>query len=571
MKKIYTILIFLSYIVFSADYQLSVPKEVLLRDQAYLEISSSSFITIIEKKNKENFNWSFGSFKSSNYSSINGRVERKHSTKIGFSISSLGDFIIPDLVIEIDNERHTISGQKVKVVKRKDNVVSEDEAFMRVFFDGEEVLGNKKFELFKDQEINLKVELFAPIGSRVDYPRLVDLNSQFVIAQVFFQRGRKSSLKYIEKYTQTYKGKTYEVSVFEGRLTLVKEGEVDNMMVIAYIFAKNRMGVNPIFNFNTPFSSVGGGKKPVYFYFPTVSISNIPKTFEKGVHNLGLVGDWSVKSQLPKKEILLSYPFHYSFLIEGKNSTDSFIKPEIEFSDFEVIDSQVSKGKSKGKNTVELSYTLMPKKMSSQLPKLKFSYFDTRDKRNVIVEIEDSITVKKPSGQVVKDTRNDKPNQQLQDKEKPKEDSEKETPPPLNDKDKKPFSLNLYPYFYFFVSLLLILFVLIVFYYFRKRKSFQRKKIKRQLLKKVDSLSDCQSFLLWFSKDFERAFNNLLNASEVSPEANIENTILSDGKESFIRESLNYAYMPKDEQKKFIEKVDFNELKQSIRNFLISF
>ncbi|EDM25229.1 hypothetical protein LNTAR_03334 [Lentisphaera araneosa HTCC2155] len=352
--KAFSLILILFSCLLSAEirHQYTLPNNTDELGQLYINSNQDLNLSTLPKI--EGLIWGSPSV-SSNTSIINGRRSHSSSVRINFKALKPGDFTIPAF---------KISGHEVPAIDFKVQASPYDDAYFiktKIEHEGD--------SLYPGQFFRLKVDIYLDQQYAIqgDFP-IPELTSEGLKFRSF--ANRSSQNKHIEDYQQTetqFNGKTYHLISFNYVVSALINGEylVSTDHNLRIIKRSGTPGINRPITLQRQVS------------FPKIKIKTLPPAPADAI-NTSLVGDWSLTTEMDKKESKVGIPFTLSFSFKAKDGDpERFNIDQQNFKYFRLLsENREIEDDSLDSLAATKIFVLAALGSDVKLPEMKFAIFD---------------------------------------------------------------------------------------------------------------------------------------------------------------------------------------------------
>ena len=535
MKRIVIFIFILGQLFSEKELSINFGDEILVNNYNYMSITSSrDSIESVSLPEVEGIVWSKRVSREQFTRIINGKVTSGYTYRVDFLSKKSGDFVIPSFKVLLKSGEVDTKAQKITVGEQ----AKSDYFFMKIRINNKPIKEGDYFNAIKGQEMNLSIDLYIKPNYRVNGLEL-DFNKN-ILNYGYSSIGsqNKFSKEIIEKGKVNKDGFVYRHYIFTYQLVAIEKGK----SIVDFLLSTSKIS-------NNSFSFFSTTSRPKVGSFKLFSVKVVDKlNLKDGEYYTGLIGNWKVKSYLEPEIVGLGNAFKYVITFEGDGDLKGFVSPKLDLPGFEIV----TKNTEFELNKVRVIYTLVPIKISSQLPELIFSYYSTKGSKYKSITLKDNIEILP-----------------IKDIKVPKEIIEDNLEKNLSF-DKKSFStFNVKKsverwHFYLLYSILLIVglyyFIMYLYYFFRyynKTKCYYKFQIIIRLL-----LYNNERFILFFSNEGKRFLEKIIE---------LEKKELSFNEfYSYLSSLWHYPYADELNKKKilkyFSKKIFFKKLKSFFKN-----
>ena len=395
--------------------------------------------------------------KSFEIKNIFGRRSRVYKLTVNFKPMKLGNITIPSF---------NVSNHKIPAIDFNVQASPYDAAYFiktKIEHEGE--------SLYPGQFFRLKVDIYLDQQYAIqgDFP-IPELTSEGLKFRSF--ANRSSQNKHIEDYQQTetqFNGKTYHLISFNYVVSALINGEysVSTDHNLRIIKRSGTPGINRPITLQRQVS------------FSKIKIKTLPPAPANAI-NTSLVGDWSLTTEMDKKESKVGTPFTLSFSFKAKDGDpERFNIDQQNFKFFRLLsENREIEDDSLDSLSATKIFVLAALGSDIQIPEMKFAVFDPIKERYRILKAE--FPTIKFSGEKFKEVKaSPKPIRKNSDEQKHELN--------IQEKTQLPLITNLHPLLFVLASLLpLALFLKTYTHMQLSPRARQKKKLRqiRRLLKK---------------------------------------------------------------------------------------
>ena len=551
INNIFFIIFFFCLFIKPEEFQVSIEENSY--GGSYI-IRSNKDISILDKPYVKNIEWT-GESSSNQIQIINGNISHFITKNLHFSIINPVSRKIhfPSFDIKVGDKTYKTPPKTFSIKKltnnNQQNQNNNKNYFFSLLLNNEKISANNKYDIFVGEKLVLDLIYYTREETTIS--RIVPNIDKRLISYKLFDIGTRnpSYFKFVNQGTKFINGNNYRYFKYKGLFFPIKEGVLRN----ASIRLRREQADNSFFSF---FSSGSNRRvRTLHYPLPVINIKNIPPFNQLGVHNLNLVGIWSINSKIILSEredtVKVGYPFKFIINGIGYGSDISQLNPpNISFEGFNIIEKNIRKNSQN--SSIELEYILSPNDSKAKLPVIKLATFNPKLKKYDIFTVENTISIipaKKKENQSFSNSQGKKQEKDLSnlkdinDKTINKKDNNKSLEEKLSLKDKG-FNISFISLFIFSLGLIGI----ISFFIFRKPKE-----VKVFLYKGLKNLSDEDFLKVFIPRNIKTLKNDLKNFDKLYQK---------------ITELYEIQYLKQEEKEKFLRNFNLSEIKLEIYNYI---